>query len=323
MTVLEKAADFKVRSDSNTGLTVDPMDITFEDLSRNTVMIRVKIRNEGEHRSIPTFVRLESAPFGAFVPWQPLATLPVPDIEPGESRDLSVAATRPHPMPLGDFDRVPPMSVLTALNASPDEQRPRSTARLSATKQAAEELGDERHRQAAALALRRGFRPARNATHPLGHLLPPDLWELLGREQPHWAGNINVFIGKRAVERHYAKALRIYSGRTNMAMLDVGGPNKRDAYMFDLVGLSPSWKAALHNMNGRKTLVVRAEDRPVQEKQWVEATGMMLVMLAVTPPAVCEEVNVQVHVTRRSCQDTAVVEFNLDATAQGPGCYVV
>ena len=48
----------------------------------------------------------------------------------------------------------------------------------------------------------------------------------------------------------------------------------------------------------------------------------MVVVLAVCPPVVCEEGNVQVQVTRRSCQKTAVVEFNLDPTAQGAGCYV-
>ena len=152
-------------------------------------------------------------------------------------------------------------------------------------------------------------------------MLPPDLWELLGREQPHWAGNINVFVNQRAVERHVAKALRIYSGRTNLAMFIVGGPGKADAYTFELVGLAPDWTAALHNLSGAKTLVVSASDVPVQEKQWVQAAGMMMVVLAVRPPMVCEEGKVQVRVTRQSCGRTAVVEFDLDPTAQGTGCY--
>lgn len=308
MTVLEKAAELQVRSTYNAGLIVDPADITFDDLTRDTVMIRVKYRNEGQRRSSATHMRLESAPFGAFVPWRPLAILPVPALEPGESRELSVAAGRPHPKPLGDFDRVPPTSVLQALGASPDEPSPQR--RLSVVA-----LMNLIQRQ-------KNSRTARNTRIVGGPMLPSDLWELFGREQPHWAGNINVFVGDRAVERHVAKALRIYSGRTNMAMFVVGGPDKRDAYAFDLVGLPSDWTAALHDMTAAKTLVVRSSDKPVLERQWVQAGGMMLVMLAVRPPMICEEGKVQVRVTRQSCRKTAVVEFNLDPTAQGAGCYV-
>jgi hypothetical protein len=285
------------------------MDITFDDLTSDTVVIRVKIRNEGGQRSNPTFIRLESAPFGAFVHWRPLTVLPVPVLEPGESRELSVATTRPHPMRLGDFDRVPPGSVLTALDASPDDPSRPPGAGFAA-------LLD--------LVRRRGnSRPAGNTTLAGGPMLPPDLWELFGREQPHWAGNINVFVGDRAVERHVAKALRIYSGRTNLAMFVVGAAGRRDAYAFDLVGLASDWKAALHDMTNSKTLVVHSTDKPFEEGQWVEAvTGMMLVVLAVRPPVICEDGKLRVQVTRQSCQKTAVVEFDLDPTAQGAGCYV-
>jgi len=106
---------------------------------------------------------------------------------------------------------------------------------------------------------------------PVGRrMLPPDLWALFGKEQPHWAGNINVFVGNRAVERHMAKALRIYSGRPNMAMFVVGGPGKLDAYAFDLVGLPSNWQAALYDMTSAKTLVVGSSDEPVQKRQWWE-----------------------------------------------------
>lgn len=312
MTALAQAEEIKVHSNYNVGLIVDPMDITFDDLTSDTVMIRVKIRNEGERRSTPTFVRLESAPFGAFVDWRPLAILPVPVLEPGESRELSVAATRPHPAVLGSFDRVPPMNVLKALNASPDEPSPEpSSGRIVGL--------------AALLNLIRKQgtpRPARTNTVARNRMLPPDLWGLFGREQPHWAGNINVFVGNRAVERHMAKALRIYSGRTNMAMFVVGGTRHLDAYAFDLVGLASEWQAALYDMTSAKTLVVGSSDEPLQKTQWVPAAGMMLVMLAVRPPAVCENGKVQVHVTRRSSKETAIVEFDLDPTAQGAGCYV-
>lgn len=313
MTAVDKGAELKVLSKFSAGLAVDPSDITFDDLTRDTVIVRVKIRNEGDRRSSPTYIRLESAPFGAFVPGRALVMLPVPALGPGESRELSVQARRPHPKPLGDFNRVPPMNVLKALSASPDE-RPRKPGAAAA------------NGFVALMDLLRGrvtSRSGKDGKGATGPELPPDLWELLGREQPHWAGNINVFVGDRAVERHVAKALRVYSGKTNLAMFVVGGPGKRDGYTFNLVGLPTDWKAVLYDVTGSKTLVVGSGVNPVQQRQWVETVGgMMLVMLAVRPPIICEDGKVQVHVTRRSCKKTAVVEFNLDPTAQGTGCYV-
>lgn len=311
MTAVENTANPRLNAPSRSEavLVVDRTDITFHDLTRDSVMIQVKIRNEGEHRSSATSVRLESAPFGAFVPWRPLAILPVPALEPGESRELSVEAARPHPAPLGTFDRVPPTRVITAVKASSEEPTPQPGLGVAAL------LKIFRGRQSPARA--------RESTVVRSPSLPADLWEWIGREQPHWAGNINVFVGNRAVERHFARALRIYAGRTNLAIFDVGGQSKSDAYAFQIAGLAPDWNAALYNMTDAKTILVGASDRPVQEQQWVEAAGMMLLVMAVRPPLVCEDGNLQVRVTQRSSQKSAVVEFNLDPTAQGAGCYVV
>jgi hypothetical protein len=151
--------------------------------------------------------------------------------------------------------------------------------------------------------------------------LSPDLWELVGRGQPHWAGNINVFIGTRPVERHLARALRVYAGRANLAMFIVGGPGMPDAYAFELAGLTPDWKAALYDVTNNRTLVADPSDAPIQETQWVKSAGGLMVMLATHPPAGCKVGNLEVHVTRRSSQATAIVEFNLDPAAQGTGCY--
>jgi hypothetical protein len=312
MTAIENTAELEIHCISETELVVDPSDISFHDLNRDTVMIQIKIRNEGQHRSNPAIMRLESAPFGAFVPWRPLATLPVPALDPGESRVLGVAAPRPHPAPLGDFDGVPPTSVLTALDASPEQPSPQRGAGVLAL---IERLRQRQTSPAGRVATKRVKQTA---------FLPPDLWQYFGREQVHWAGNINVFVGNRAVERHIAKALRIHAGRTNLAMFVVGGAPKRDSYAFELSGLASDWKTALYDMTRQQTLVIGASDAPVQENRWVEASaGCMLVMLAVRPPLDCTDGNVQVHVTRQSSQQTAVVEFNLTPTAQGPGCYVL
>jgi hypothetical protein len=293
MIVVAKGPQLEVRSQCEAELVVEPADISFHDLNRDRVEIRVKIRNQGQARSLPTFMRLECAPFGAFVPWRPLTEIPLPPLEPGEVRELGVEAARPHPEPLGSFDGVPPVKLLTALNASPDEPAPAPGAGLAA-------LLNLFRRPAAS-----GTARNQTGTRELG--LPADWWEFFGREQPHWAGNINVFVGQRAVERHVARSLRIYAGRTNLAMFAVGGSGRRDAYAFDLNGLAPGWKAALFDTTCKGTFLVQANDAPVQERHWVEpAAGMML----------------QVQVTRRSSGEMATVEFDLDPTAQGAGCYV-
>jgi hypothetical protein len=307
MTVNENELETDIRSSHEAELVVDRTDVSFEDLDAETVTIRVKIRNEGGCPSKPTFMRLESAPFGAFVPWQPLAVLPVAPIEPGASRELSIDVKRPHPAPLGNFDRIPPTALLAAVS-SPDEPSPWKSG-LGATPNLL-------RRQHAARLSAQGLAGIKR-------ILPPDLWELVGRGQPHWAGNINVFVGARAVERHRARALRVYPGRSNRAMFVVGDRGRPDAYAFYFVGLEPDWHASLHNATGARTLADGAAEKPIVETRWVEAPGgRMFIVLKIDPPAGCQEGNVEVHVTRRSCEKTAVVEFNLDPASQGPGCYV-
>jgi hypothetical protein len=152
--------------------------------------------------------------------------------------------------------------------------------------------------------------------------LPPDLLDLVGQDHPHWAGNINVFIGARAVERHMAKALRVYAGRTNLAMFVVGDQRRHDAYAFELVGLAPDWQAALYDISTNRTLLVNPAQPPIQPSEWLEFAGGLM-MLATRPPAGCQVGNLEVQVTRRSDGTTATVEFSLDPSAQGAGCYAV
>ena len=306
MIVVEKKPDLNLRSASEAELVVDRKDITFHDLNGKSVMIRVKIRNEGERPSEPTIMRLESAPLGAFATRQPLARLAVPPLVPGEHRELFTEVPRFRPRALGSFDRVPPKTLLTAVSAPSDGPSPQPAARMGGM------LALFQRREAA--------RPENRSAASRPNSLAPDLWDLLGREQPHWAGNIHVFFGRKAVERHFAKSLRIYAGRPNMAVFVVGDGTP-DAYAFEISGLAPGWQAGLHDMTEAKSLAIGPSDTPISEKRWVENTGSMMLMLMVRPPVVCEDGNIDVHVTRRSSQETAVVEFNLDPTAPGPGCY--
>jgi hypothetical protein len=292
-------------------LSVERTDITFHDVAGDKVRIQVTVRNKGSGRSQPTPMTLESAPFGAFVAWQPLAKLTVPALEPGESREVSIDVARPRPTPLGDFNRVPPKKLLTALNA-PDTS-PEQPSRPNPTGLAA-----------IFSLLRRGQRARPSGKDAVARTsLSPDLWDMVGRGQPHWAGNINVFIGREPVERHLARALRIYPGRTNMAMFLVGDRGRSDAYAFELVGLNPNWKAMLYDATTNKNLVTNPADIPIQEMEWVETSSGLMVMLATQPPAECKTGNLEVHVTRRSSGKTAVVEFSMDSAAKGPGCYFV
>jgi hypothetical protein len=304
--LMEKQQELDVRSEHGTGLRVERTDISFHDLDADRVRIQVRVHNAGPYGSPPTPMRIESAPLGAFVPWRPLTRLLVPALEPGESTTLSAEVKRPHPVAVGDFNRVPPKRLLTAVN-SPDEPAQAPGPGLVAL-----------------LNLLRGPTARSSGRDVAGKAsLAPDLWDLVGRSQPYWAGNLNVFIGVHAVERHLAKALRVYPGRTNLAMFMVGDPGRRDAYAFELVGLASDWEACLHDVRNHRGLLVNPSDAPIAETKWVEADGGLIVVLATRPPADCPSGTLEVHVTRRSCGKTAIVEFDLDPTAQGTGCYSV
>jgi len=303
MIVMERKPDLGIRAERQIELVVDRKGILFNDLSEEQVEIQITVQNRGEEFSQPATMRVESAPLGAFVPWRPLAQLLVPSLEPGESRDFRIEATRGRPVPLGDFNRVPPKKLLTAVN-SPEQIPQRSGAGLGI------------------LNLFRKLRKNQASSSDLRGraVLAPDISDLLGRGQQHWAGNINVFVNKHSVERHLARALRVYPGRTNLAMFIVGSPSQPDAFTFELIGLASNWEAALYDLTNGRNLLERP-DEPIEETQWVSSEKGLMVMLAAHPPVDCEAGSVEVHVTRQSDLKTAIVEFDLDPAAQGTGCY--
>jgi hypothetical protein len=79
----------------------------------------------------------------------------------------------------------------------------------------------------------------------------------------------------------------------------------------------------LYDVTHNQSLVAGSGEMPIEETQWVESAGGLMVMLATRPPVGCDAGNLDVQVTRRSSGKTATVEFNLDPTAQGAGCYYV
>jgi hypothetical protein len=289
---LPREAGAQASLHTNAGLTVERTDILFADVAPGRVGIEITVTNLGDHLSTPTYAAIQAAPLGAFVPWQPLAVLPVPVLGPGESFVLRTEAVRPAPKPLGPPDRVPPRQLLTAVN--PQDERPQPPSTQMRTPRAL----------------------------PATPTLPSDLLQLMGQGGVHWAGNLNVFVGSKAVERHMAQALRIYPGRLNMAMFVVGN-GRPDAYRFQMTATG-DLSATLHDTTGRESLTFDLNKQtPLSDGKWIEAPGQFLMMLALSPAKDCGKCDVAVHVAQRSSGAEAIVEFSLDPKAAGPGCYTV
>ncbi len=274
--------------------------ITWQNVAPDRVRIDVTVTNASLERSRRTVLRLQAAPFGVFLPWQDLTVLAVPPLGPGESTTLSAEVSSPPAEPLGRFDQVPPERLLTALEMSDEEERKADSS-----------LFNRRRTERA--------RPSRARRPGAGNLLPPDLLGLVGQTGLHWAGNFNILLGTEAVERHMAQAVRIYPGRTNLALFIVGSA-KQEKYSFQLQGDgAEEWGTQLAFMGNSGC----ADCETIPLSQWVQCGRCTPIMLAMLPPESCERGEIQVHVQQRSTGKTALVEFSLDATAAGPGCYVV
>jgi hypothetical protein len=255
---------------------------------------------------------IQAAPLGAFVRWRTLLVLPIPELEPGESVTLRTAARRAIPQPLGTPGRVPPEQFLTALGLGDDEPERPGHARGT--------IGNAAMSLLDAFRRRRSRVPADSSGLPN---LPVSPLDLLTGPSTYWAGNLNVFVGGRPVERHQAKALRILPGYTNIVMFCVGN-HQVDSYRFALAGLSPGWEAILLNPLSPLSLARSVNGgSSIQLGSWVPIHRASIIFLALRPPVPCPEAAVEVHVTQRSTQKTALVEFSFDTRAAGPGCYVV
>lgn len=285
---------------SDLGLRVERTDISFENVTSDEVRITVHVTNKGTLPSPSTEVQLASAPLGAFLTWQPLQTLAVPALLPQQSADVSGLAGVPRPpFPLGRQQDVTPALLQAAISA------PAGVEALSQPDTAPANPTDQVRR-----SRRRRAAP----------MLAPDPFALLGRGGIHWAGNIDVLMRRKAVERHLAQALRVYPGKTNMAMFFVG--DRKDGYRFDLTGMANEWQAEL--LSGTSLSCLRPNGAPsVVTGKWMELSGSNLFFLLLRPPHSAERGEVQVHVERQSDGKEAIVEFSLDCQARGSGCYTV
>ncbi len=274
------------------GLRADRTNISFHNITPDLVRVEVQVTNDGSLWSPPTEVTLQSAPLGAFLTWSPLLTLTVPALAPRTATVVSGSAWAPQPAPV----------------AKPEEIWYLSPRLLRALAEEAEREAREEAEREARRLLRR---PA--------PVVAADPQTLIGRQGTHWAGNIDILMRGKSAERHLAKALRVYPGKTNAAMFFVG--DRQDGYKFELSGDAEEWQAQLVDMTNSLSLKPgKAPDVPASEfREFTRGTFYLLLR----PPKDAERGEVSIHVTRQSDGKEAVVEFSLDSRAAGAGCYKI
>lgn len=302
--------------------------IRFRNVAPRRVRVEITVENPARERSAPSVLRLQAAAFGAFLPWKDVVTLSVPSIAPGSS---VVVATELDQGPRVRTLRAPPHEPPTpARVATGFADGPRDPgAEIPALARLAEGAADRRAAAAVAKALRRlfgglaGFASASKIEDGWARMgladvaatmgdrtLPLDLREPLGDDNPHWAGNFNVLVGATATERHMARAVRIHPGRTNIAFFFLG--ERLGTYWFAFRGEGAAWGPRLVTSHGE--LVGKSG------LERVPATRAEKVALLLAPPSWAERGKLDVVVTHRPSGEVAVVEFDLDSAAPGPGC---
>ena len=96
-------------------LRVRREDIEWRNVSPEVVRITVTVHNAGAAPTEETEILLQAAPFGAFLPWKPLARLQAPPLRPGGSARLVTEAFLDPVRVVGNFLDPPRERLLTAL----------------------------------------------------------------------------------------------------------------------------------------------------------------------------------------------------------------
>src|SRR5262245_45846770 len=329
-------------------LEVQRSGIRFHNIAPDRVRIEIEVENRGSLPSEPISLRIEAAPFGAFLPWRPLAALPVPTIPAGGMALVETVARQPRPKPVGDFSGLVPPAILVAAGADEARghdggRRTRPYAGKSAT--ALQTLAEMAAWLRVHKVSRRWSRKAsldfadrvlhavqgRLVTGPVrSHReLPPDLFDLLDRQQPHWAGNLKVWVARRPVERHVAPGWKVCPGRTNLVSFFLG--DRRDEYSFRMEA-PLLWQFSLYDGFAGKSIEWSEDpgEFPADSgrsahpgSRWHAVKRMQPMLLAFRPPQTCARGRAQLHVIQRSSGEEAVVELELDPAARGAGCYIL
>lgn len=154
----------------------------------------------------------------------------------------------------------------------------------------------------------------------------------------HWVGNINVLIGNVDVERHMARAFRIYPGKANRSLFFLGGTNG-ETFKFDLSESGHDWSTGLyytmpfHKLNhadqSRLVKFTQSFEMKTFPGEWIEPgewnqlEADPIIGVEICPPEDATEGGLDIEVCRKSDNRTAVVEFDFSETALSSGCYVV
>lgn len=328
-----------------TGLEVEREDICFYNLAPDRLRIEVTVHNRRDTPSSPAPMMLQFAAFGAFVPWTPLQLLQVPRVRPGGSRVVrtEVFVCKDGTLVANDggafaADRDRYRAALGTLNN--DEQLDTMSAWQVVARRVREQLGGERARPAL-------FMPTQKADLRRVHEAPEDQpgvprADLHQGRSAHWVGNINVLMNDVDVERHEARAFRIYPERVNRSWFFLGGGN-RDVTSFELWVSSKGWSTRLYytkpsyNLSLAEHAEVIGFAQGLEMKtypgelinlgEWTHLGSLAIVAVEICPPEDATKGTLGIQVCQRSvdCEKVrkAVVEFDFSESAVGPGCYTV
>lgn len=279
-------------------LCVEREDIQFYNVAPDRLRIGVLVHNRRDVPSRPETMRLQFAAFGAFVPWTPLQELRVPRIRAGGSRLVSTEAMIREDGSLVAIDG----RVRSAL--SREEVLPKKFKKIKKF-------------------------TSRNLDRDRAVLRVP----YSGRSV-NWIGNINVLIGNVDVERHMARAFRIYPDCLNRCMFFVGDKPAGESYCLHASGSGVEWPMQFSMMSDRHRMrtfqrfasgweMSPDSMKPIQPGAWFPADPYSCVGVEISPPEDATEGSLSIEVCRRSDDRRAVVEFDFSAAAAGPGCYTV
>ena len=249
------------RTEPAAALHFDRTDLTFQLDGPDVLDVALQVRNSASLATPPQTGRIETAPFGAFLPWTPVKTFQVPPLRAGESTVIRLRVPRPG---AGGAGRPP-------AGDDPDYFDLRSLPRPA-------EL------------LRRVFE--NGVRDPSVGL----------------AGNVNVHVGPKSVERHLSGRFPILPGLLNVADFRIGRGD--DAYRIEFGGTAAGWEWVLRKAGRRGQW-----SRRFYLNRWYEGADLKSVLFLVfKPPRDCARSTFEVRVEQRSTGNVAVVEFDLDPT---------
>ena len=149
-----------------------------------------------------------------------------------------------------------------------------------------------------------------------------------GQGNRHWAGNINVHLCGKAVERHQANGLRIYPGLENWAIFNLGS-RKGGEYLITFEGCGADWEPRVYHHPD-----ARVEPGPgdlSKERRGegigsggtiVTPTGSAWMSAVVSPPGDATVGNLDIGILELSSGRETTVEFGLNANASGRGLII-